>query len=470
MAISPTTHSQLCTRFGRLALAPILALTLSCLTLPSFALTGDESAPAVSPAPKHVAPDFVHQDYMLNWGDARQHWAEQGFTFNAFYITDALGDYDAPKGDIEAFSNWQRIRATVDYDFGKVTRAKGLNFHATGVWQNGVNIGSYIGSLANPSGIVSYHQFRLDSMWLQQKLLHDKVTITAGLMASQDFYGIQEYGGSFLSEPLDYAFGNMGNVRASYDPESGPGAEIKFQPIKQLYVKTGWFLPSDDSQVAGHEYRPTFANYRNGSYGSTWDIEAGYFTDANAPTMRKSYPGIIKVGFIYNGSQAGSGNSIMGTSGFFDYGREGWVDGNWDMYFQANQPVYRVKPGSNRGLDVTLGGNFSNPSKGSQAQIGGALVSAELTGGAIFNAPFACRPKDSLAFGFVFSKVSDDFNKFQSKYFGTAARNNETQLELNYKLQLLPWFLLQPVWQHYVNVGGSNDSASVAGFRTQVTF
>ena len=40
---------------------------------------------------------------------------------------------------------------------GKLVGANGLTFHATGVWQFGVNLGAKIGTIANPSGLVSAH-------------------------------------------------------------------------------------------------------------------------------------------------------------------------------------------------------------------------------------------------------------------------------------------------------------------------
>jgi porin len=277
-------------------------------------------------------------------------------------------------------------------------------------------------------------------------------------MASQDFYGLQEYGGNFLTEPLDYNFGNMGNVRASYDPETGPGAEIKVMPSKSFYVKTGWFMPSDDGER--HPY-PTGFDYKNGHYGSTWDVEGGFFTDAGAPATRKSYPGIYKVGFIYNGSKAGTYSSTMGFSGFPNYSKQAYTDHNYTFYVQANQPVYRVAAGSNRGVDVTVGFNIGDQSK--------SEVPTEVTAGLIFNGPIKCRPKDALSFGLVFSKIGSDFNNFL-KSIDVASLNNETELEINYRIQVAPWFTLQPVYQYYNNVGGTGNSASVAGFRLVTTF
>lgn len=503
MAISPMSRG-LRGGLGKLAIVSGFALIFFMLVVPTFCFAGDtppaaaDSAAPPDPAPQAAAPmscmaSFAHQDYMLNWGPERQRWAEKGFTFNFFYITDALGTVSVRTGGEERFGNWQRIRGTVDYDFGKSTGAKGLSFHATGVWQNGVNMGAVIGSIANPSGIVSFHQFRLDSMWLRQSFHQGKVVVTAGLMASQDFYGLQEFGGSFLTEPLDYNYGNMGNVRASYDPSTGPGAEFKVVPTKRFYAKTAWFMPSDDGEQ--HVY-PTGFNYKNGYHGSTWDSEVGFFTDPAAgypggspvapPANRKSYPGIIKFGFIYNGSKAptpiflpAQGVSVSpsggpsGIGGFPDYSNiivspvtgsifgPNRVNGNYTFYLQVDQPVFRVSPGSNRGIDATFGFNIGPQNK--------SEVPTEFTGGVIFNGPIPHRAQDGLAFGFVYSKIGNDFNRFQN-LLGLPSLNNEFLFEMNYKMQVFPWFTLQPVYQLYNNVGGTNENASLAGFRLVTVF
>jgi len=446
---------------------PVFSATGGSATIGDPAATAQsnfttEASNSAQADPKPVSAEFFHQKYMFNWEAERATWAEHGFAFNAHYISDNLGDIRHPQDTTGEFNHWQRVRATIDLYFGRFSALKGLSYHATGVWQNGLNMGCIMStsgiygcSLANPSGITSSHQFRLDSMTLGQKLLNNKLVLTAGIMAAQDFYGIQEYGGSFVMEPMDYNFDNMGNVRASYDPESGPGAEIKVIPNKRFYVKTAWFMPSDDGER--HTY-PTGFNYKNGTFGSTSDTEFGFYTDPTVSGSRKSYPGIVKVGFIYNGGR-----------NFYDYGSNKFVGGNYTLYLQGNQPVFRVEPGSNRGLDVTVGLNIGPQSK--------SEVPTAFDAGFIFNSPIPQRPKDGVAFALVYNKIGSDYNaariagRLPSGIPPTAGFSDEKAYEINYKAQVAPWLVVQPVFQYYANVGGrSRGSAGVAGFRLQTTF
>jgi carbohydrate-selective porin OprB len=81
------------------------------------------------------------------------------------------------------------------------------------------------------------------------------------------------------------------------------------------------------------------------------------------------------------------------------------------------------------------------------------------------------RPKDRIGIGFVYSKISDPFSNFGA-LLGGPRLGSEKAFELNYSLQVTPYFLLQPTFQYYANVGGnpSLSNAPVLGFRTKITF
>ena len=158
-------------------------------------------------------------------------------TFDFLYIADLLANPTG--GEQQRATGWGRIRGTMDMDLGKLIGAKGLTFHVTGLWQFGTNLGANIGTLANPSGLVSAHTTRLDSFWLQQAFFHNRLFIKVGQFAGLDFYGDQEYGASYLIEPLDYALGNLfPTTYESFNPAATPAAEIRVILWRQLYVKS----------------------------------------------------------------------------------------------------------------------------------------------------------------------------------------------------------------------------------------
>jgi porin len=129
-----------------------------------------------------------------DWGGKRTALAEKGITFDFFYISDMQANSSG--GRQQTQGGWERARGTIDINFDRLIQWQGLSFHATGLWQTDVNLGAKIGTLANPSDLVSSHTTRLDSFWVQQLFLNNKLRVRAGQLAGLDFYGTQEYGGS----------------------------------------------------------------------------------------------------------------------------------------------------------------------------------------------------------------------------------------------------------------------------------
>jgi carbohydrate-selective porin OprB len=349
-------------------------------------------------------------------------------------------------------AGWPRIRGTIDINFDRLIEWQGLSFHATGLWQSGVNLGAKIGTLANPSDLVSAHTTRLDSLWLQQFFFNNKLRIRAGQLAGLDFYGNQEYGGSWLIEPMGYAFGNLfSSIYESFNPAGTPGAEIRIAPTRNFYLKS--------AVMAGN--RNPYKQDPTGFHFQIRDtpnflFEAGYLVNqpdgntARSALAGKSYPGEYKFGGVYNGGK------------FTDpFGRNS--SGNYLIYGMASQALFRSDAGSDRGLDATLGFDWSPDAVNRE--------NSQITAGARFNAPFSHRPKDRIAAAFVYSKISDPFSDF-GVLLGGPRLGSEKAFELNYSLQVAPYFLLQPVFQYYVDVGANSNlpNAPVLGFRTKVTF
>lgn len=390
---------------------------------------------------------LANRKYLLgDWGGKRSELAEKGVTFDFYYITDLLAN---PTGGLKQTQEaWNRVRGTMDIDFGKFSSLHGLTFHITGLWQGNGNLGAEIGTIANPSSLVSASTTRLDSWWFQQALFHNKLFLRGGQMGSQDFYGDQlAYGGALLIEPIGYALGNLfSNVYESFDPAGVPTAEVRVYPEKHFYAK--------GAITAGN--RNPYKQDPNGLHfvianASVIESEAGVLINQDPDNNRKTYPGKYRVGGIYNG-----GNFTDPVTGIVS-------SGNHLTYYMAQQAVYRRKVGSDRGLDV-FGTYDYSPNDVNK-------VNSETTAGGRYTGVFASRPKDTLAFGYVLSKVSSHFDE---AYFqqGLPLLGSEKAYEVSYLFLVTPWLVVQPDFQHYVDVGANSHipNATVLGFRTKVTF
>jgi carbohydrate-selective porin OprB len=307
------------------------------------------SAQAEIAPPDLPLPLFHSQSrqYLLgDWKGKRSALAEKGVTFDFFYISDMLAN---PSGGLEQTQGgWERIRGTIDINVDRLMQWQGLRFHATGLWQSGVNLGGKVGTLASPSDLVSAHTTRLDSFWLEQNLLSNKVRIRAGRLAGLDFYGNQEDGGSWLIEPIGYAFGNLfSSIYESFNPAGTPGAEVRVAPRRNSCIKSAVMAGNRNP----YQQDPTGTNFQ---IRDTPDFlfEAGYLLNqsdvsvGNSSASGKSYPGAYKFGGVYNG-------------GKFPDPRGRQSNGNYLIYGMASQALFRSDAGSNRGLDATFGFDYS---------------------------------------------------------------------------------------------------------------
>lgn len=421
----------------------LVAVLLLCSAPKVFAQT---TPPASNDIPAPQPRQYLFGD----WGGERTALAKKGVTFDFFYVADLQAN---PVGGLtQTQVGWGRIRGTMDVDFAKLTGWDGLTFHVTGLWQFGGNLGADIGVLANPSGLVSAHTTRLDSFWLQQALLDNHLFIKAGQFAGLDFYGEQEYGASFLIEPLDYAYGNLFSTTfESFNPAGTPAAEIRVVPWRTFYVKS--------AVLSGN--RNPYQQDPSGFHFAIRDspdfvFETGFnhdFPDASGQSLhpdRKTYPGNYKFGAAYNGGKFADVAGIRSS-------------GNYLIYGAANQALYRTDAGSNRGLDATLGFDWSPNDVN--------LQNSQITAGARYNGPIPSRPQDSADVGFVYTHIGDPFQTVGVP-LGLPALGSEKALELNYALWLRPYLLWQPVFQYYWDVGGNSHipNAAIFGFRVKVDF
>lgn len=357
--------------------------------------------------------------YLLgDWNGARSRLERKGVVFQFQVLNDTLADGG---GDL---AHWGRVRGTMDADLSEYVWT-GLRFHITGLWQGGGNLGSYIGSIANPSSLVSRNTTRLDSWWLEQSLLQGRVVVRAGQFAGHDSYGNQLSGGSYLLEPLGYAFGNLfANTRESFNPAATPAAEIKWNATSHLYFRT--------AVMAGN--RDPYQQDTNGLHFRIKDspvvaTEAGYVLPST------TYGGTYRVGGIVN-------------PGRFEDVLSGLTSrGNYLVYFLATQTVYRR---GRRAVDVNFGIDRS-PSDVS-------AVSRQTTAGVRMLGWLPHRSRDALSLGVVHSSVSRRLNE-----------GSEQALEVNYAVQVTRWFVWQPVFQYYFHAGPGQGTSAVAGFRTVFT-
>jgi len=379
------------------------------------------------------------------WGGLRPELLNRGVRFDFQYISDSLANVAGDRND--RFVAWNRLRGTVDIDFGALIDQPGWYFHATALWQNGANIGTYLGLLTSPSGMASEHTFRLDSWWIEKRSFDERLTVRIGQFAGQDFYGAQHYATSFIFEPMGYALGNLFTDFESFDPPSTPAAEIRVVPFEHFYVKS--MVIAEDRDPFAHNPTGLVPQFHGGvvsvsEIGFTPGKEASSVRAFDNVETRKGYSGLYQFGASYN---PGAFKTAPGKS----------ESGNFVLYFMASQALWRVDPNGAKGLDATFAYDWSPADINRNNSV--------LTAGLRFNEPLPLPLHNTMSLGYVGNHLSSEFQPNQSTPW-----NIEHGIEFNVLLDIAPMVMLQPVVQYYANVGGGSGSAVVLGWRTKVEF
>ena len=313
----------------------------------------------------------------------------------------------------------------MDIDFGKLAGWKGLTFHVTGLWQGGPNIGAdYLGSISNPSGLVSARTEMLDSYWLQYAMLDDKVEFKFGQFASMDEYGLQPYGGSFLMEPIDYGFNNRFNDYASFDPASGPGVALKVKPAKFMYFKAAYTSGNRNP----YYQNPTGFEYVKHDSGVFSDEVGFNFGQPGGPGLRSEIlSGPLCIWIDLQRRQICQ--PVQSSSTFLLALYRQLCD-----LLYGNQAVYRPKAGSTTGLDAFFG--YAGSPNDTYNN-----VDKNITTGVVYNGLIPSRPNDSVAFAMSYSHISDAYSAaYASSFLGAPVLGSEKAFEVNYLFQATPLF------------------------------
>ena len=382
-----------------------------------------------------------------DWKGGRERLLERGVDIDLQYLSDSLWNLRSPQR--QRLASWNRVRGTVNLDLSRLTGAPGLTFHITGLWQGGGNLGTYLGAIANPSSMASGNTFRLDSYWIEERWVNERVIFRLGQFAGEDFYGTQHDGTSFILEPLGYALGNLGSTYESFDPPSTPAAELRVVPFQHLYVKSMVFA-ADRIPFA---HNPTgFVPQFRGAASTV--SEVGWSPGQSASSVRAfdtiaqrhGHSGLYQFGGSFNpGKFQASGPTPI-------------ISGNYLIYLMASQAVWRKDKESSVGLDLTAATDFT-PSNRSH-------IDRQTTVGFRYNEPLPLRQHNTISLGYVLSQSSRQFPAVSS----ATPLQPENALELNGLVQVTRFITLQPVVERFLNVGGSTKQATVFGFRSKVDF
>jgi porin len=403
-------------------------------------------------------PDFWSQDYLTgNWGGLRDELKKDGLQITPNFTEEIFGNPSGGFGQGVVFPGV--LEVPVDLDFDPLTNGavKDLTFHVNGLYIYGNNLSTRdVGDFSTLSNIVAYNTVRLQDLWLQKLLWDKKLSIRAGnLDIDTEFF--QCNSSLIFASSTFGAFTLLANniVNPPTYPLAAPGVRLQFSPTAQTYVMAGVYGRDDDGNPA--------TTNRNGIRfaldthdGVLVMSEAGYLL--NQGPNDKGLPGTYRIGSFLDTDNhttwASQAQFANGTGPLQSAGT------NYGVYGIMDQQLYSHDCES-----------ISFFVRGASAPSNTNFVDWYVDGGFNFTGFIPGRANDCAGLGVARSHVSKDFSESQVAQ-GNPPSSAETVIEATYKIQLAPWWTLQPDFQYIINpsgVDGSNN-ATVLGLRTIVNF
>ena len=417
-----------------------------------------QTLPGNPPAPANAPTNFWTQNFLTgNWGGFRDQLKSDGISLTPVLTTEVFGN---PSGGArQGIIADGLFNTALDVDFDPLTHGavQDLTFHTEAEYIYGDSLSEqYVGDFSDTSNIAAFNTLRLDELWVQKLFWDKKFSLKVGNMAVDDEYFQSNSASLFIGGTFG-AFTFVANniVNAPVYPVASPGVRLQFLPTAQTYVMAGVYGLDDNSdQATNNQNGLRFA--LNGRSGMLVMSEAGFLL--NQGTNDKGLQGTYRIGsFVDTGnhttfeSQAAFANGTgllqrVGTN----YGVYGVLD--QQVYTQNNQIV---------SFFVRSGGAPSNTN----------FVDYYIESGFNFTGFIPGRDNDVGGLALARSHVSGDYSDAQIAQ-GNPPSTAETVIEATYKVQLAPWWSVQPDLQYIVTPSGVEGShnATVLGLRTTIAF
>ena len=384
--------------------------------------------------------------------------AGMGIASNPVYIGEVMGN---PTGGIEHGITYDGLlNVPLDVDVDRLTHGltSDLVFHTNALWIHGQGLSTRkVGDFSNTSNIAGYNTVRLQELWLQQSFLRKRVSLRVGVLAADAEFFTSTTSSLFING----TFGAFTFVGANLPdppvyPVAVPGIRLAVAPVSFLSFQVGVYGGDSGGSQDQNNHGTNF-NLRSGD-GALIFAEAAY--TLNQSPGDRGLQGTYKLGsFVHTGSR------------------------NFNTFDSQARNVLGIGPIKNRGTDFGVYGigdqeiyKAGGRTIAAFARVGGApsdanFVDFYVDGGFNFTGFVPGRQRDILGVAVAYSNVSSDFSDSQRDQ-GSPGFSNETVLEATYRINLAPWWSVQPDLQYIFNPSGQDGShdALVLGVRTAIAF
>ncbi|HEV2301140.1 MAG TPA: carbohydrate porin [Stellaceae bacterium] len=417
-----------------------------------------------------------------DWGGLRTELAKAGFELGIVYIGETFADL---AGGIHRGTVYEgRLAMALDVDLKKLAGWQGGTFHASMYQIHGHGpSANLVGNFFDVSSIEALPSTRLFTLWLQQNLFDDRLSIRLGQLAMDDEFLISTAAANLVNADFGDPAINYENMTAGGPiyPVADPGLRVQVKPRGDLALLAAVFgaNPGGGNCAMGVQLCDPSGTTFSFSGGTLWAGELQY--SINQGNGAGGLPGTYRIG------------SWRETGGFADqhFGLDAsgaevslaspnvasklFHGGDYALYGVLDQMLWRRKGTQDQGLSGFL-------------RLGGApadrnLVSFYADGGLSWKG-FPGRPDDIAILGLAYAAISPAASGLDRDGAALAPghpiRDAETVVELSWLAQVRPWLVVQPDLQYIVHPGGNVPNpnrpptaipdALIVGLRTTITF
>jgi porin len=405
------------------------------ITTKKFSYVTRNAVLAAACALLSYAPLSLHaEDHLISaLDDTRTALEERGVTIEAIATNDLVSNtHGGLKRQTGVLGNFD---LTMSVDTEKA-----------GMWDNGTfffyllgNYGkqpsSWTGDSQVTNNIETYSTAKLYEAWYEHAFMDDSLSVLAGLHDFNSEFDALDYAGNLINSSFGIS-PDISQVGPSIFATTALGLRVKYLPSDEHYVQAAVYdgVPGDPSRTVERGTRIRFAE-GDGAFGA---VEFGFTSKEGEPHAKLAFGGWY----------------LSSTVESFDGDT---VNDNYGGYVIGEHTLFSEEEGSEQGL----GGFFQfGRAKPNRNQVG-TYVGA----GLMHTGLFPCRDEDALSLGVAYARNSSPYMATQE-----ASDRAETALELNYRIEVLPYLALVPDLQFVLNPGTNPDvaHATVVGLRTEV--
>lgn len=402
-------------------------------------------------------------DFMIGtWGGTRARMHAAGIDFFGFYNNIINGNVSGGAHS----GHWtydHDIWIGLKFDLEKLVGWTGGQFVISGIDREGTGdlTAQYVHSIYSVQQLVGGQRTFLYQVFLQQKLMSDRLTFKLGRYGASDDFNTNPLYGYSLNNGID---GNIRNVlfdtRFSAYPFAVWAASVFVDPTPEFHLKAGIFQTSQgmfENDLHGLDWQFHSDDGYTAIFQVGWTPESGKTFVAGdgkngASRVLKGLPGHYWVGVTYS------------EFDFYQRFLGGFEDHSYGLYANADQMLFQEARGSDQGLTAFIASAY-------YPQEAISIVPFQINFGLNYKGLFPTRDNDHTMLHFVYGRLSDDYA--QSVRAKTTHRaESEKVLEVAHRFQVTNWAYFQPDLQWVIDPGGTGDipDAVVIGAQMGVTF